>query len=231
MKTNLVSIALVIFFLMVACGKPSQSAIQTAIAQTLAARPTQISEKTSTIQPITNTPRPINTPSPTKTPQPKYGSLVDPVPFNTSGQFNSIDSNGVFNITAKVTQVMRGQEAWNTIYSANPYNDPPPAGMEAILIELYVHNDSTTGTFTIEKYKIFEFYKIVSNGRYLDGLSYHPCCLDNAGLLLLDEIMIAPDGETMGWFGSMVNQTDINPLLALGVNNQGSGGIYFKLTP
>jgi len=222
---------LLIVVLFVSGCQPSETAIQTAIAQTQAANPTSTFTPTKSNTPTkantptrTNTPRPKSTSTPRKTPTPNMGTLGNPYPYGTLANLSKTSGGETINLIFQVKKVMRGQEAWSAIYSANRFNDAPPTGMEAIMIELYAKNTSTSGILQFEKYD----FSIVSRGRFIDAFDYSPCCLKNAGFLEF-EILLAPDGEASGWIASMVSEGDYSPILAVGSDRSGRGGIYFSL--
>jgi len=226
-----------IYFLLIAlivclaaCA-PSQQAIQTAIARTQTAiktstrRPTVTPQATHTLIPtLTFIPTHIPIITPRKTPTPNVGTLDNPFPFGMLATLSRSSGGEKIIFILQIKTVMRGQDAWSAIYSANRFNDAPPAGMEAIMIELYAKNISTSGILKFEKYD----FSIVSRGRFIDAFDYSPCCLKNAGFLEF-EILLAPNGEASGWIASMVSEGDQSPILAAGSDQSGRGGIYFSL--
>jgi hypothetical protein len=83
---NQIATILVIAFLIVGC-QPSESAIQTAMAETQAALPT------ATLIPTkipTNTAKPTNTPKPTDTPEPTATNTPSPQPLTFTGSGDSV---------------------------------------------------------------------------------------------------------------------------------------------
>jgi hypothetical protein len=135
--------------------------------------------------------------------------------------------NGVkVNYNFEIKSVIRGEEAWSVIHEANMFNDAPPSGMEAIMIEMYVKVTSTSGFLTLAS----NDFSISTKGRIIDPYTYSPCCLASAGYTEFDA-KLNPGGELTGWIASMVNIDDNAPLLVLGADYNGRGGIYFSLTP
>ena len=45
-----------------------------------------------------------------------------------------------------VNEVVRGDEAWQLVQSANQYNDPPEDGMEYVAVKVWVRNIGTSDT-------------------------------------------------------------------------------------
>jgi len=125
----------------------------------------------------------------------------------------------------RIKKMIRGQEAWSAIYQANMFNDAPPNGMEAIMVQIYVKNISNSGFLSLDEYD----FSIVSKGQVIDHLSYSPCCLNSAGYIEF-EAKLNPGGEFTGWIASMVNEDENNPLIVLGADRNGRGGMYFSLT-
>jgi len=125
----------------------------------------------------------------------------------------------------KVEEVIRGDEAWSIIYKANKFNDPPPDGFEAILVKIYIKNTSSAGFLELSKY---DSLALATKGNVLDGFFYSPCCLDNAGLVEFD-VKLNPSGEHTGWFASAVHIDENSPMLVVGADRSGKGGVYFSL--
>lgn len=211
--------------LLAACA-PSPQAIQTAIAKTLTAAPTLTLIPTQTNTPVptfTSTPKRTSTPRPTPTSE--DGTFSNPIPYGfLMGMEQSTNGATKVNFDFGVKSVIRGQDAWKIIYRANMFNDAPPAGMEALLVEVYLKVTSTTGFLTLGQYDI----SISSKGRLIDHFTYSPCCLSGAGYTEFDA-KLNPGGELTGWIGSMVSIDDNAPLLVVGANYNGSGGVYFAL--
>jgi hypothetical protein len=214
----------ILIFLLTACA-PSETTIQTAIANTLTAAPTLTTIPTQTNTPFptfTSTPKRTSTPRPTPTSD--MGTFSNPLPSGYSaGMQRSVNGVSVsFNFEIK--NVIRGQDAWTIIYRANQFNDAPPSGMEAIMVELYVKVISTSGFLTLNNYDL----SIATKGRVIGPFAYSPCCLNNAGYTEFDA-KLNPGGELTGWIASMVSIDDNAPLLVLDADYNGQGGVYFSL--
>lgn len=153
----------------------------------------------------TTTPKP--TIAPTSTPIPSLGTIRNPVPL---GQKLSLSQGGIVGIggaefDVSVLSVIRGQDAWNKIYSANQFNDPAPDGMEYIIAEIQV-NHTGNDSQIIEMNSIY--WKTVSNKRYFDGFTSMVCCLSPS----LD-ISLGSGGEGIGILGLPIFVNDDNPML------------------
>lgn len=95
--------------------------------------------------PLTPTATPTNTPTPTQTLTPTPTATNTPVPDGSRshpypiGYVASFTNKKNQNLTVKVTDVTRGNEAWVKIYGFNPYNAPPPAGQEYVVVGISVN--------------------------------------------------------------------------------------------
>ena len=204
-----------------------QATINAGIEQTQEAQkavePTSTATDASTNTPKpTNTRRPTNTPKPTNTPS--IGAFNNPVPFGAGPQLTLTNEGEKVDFIFRVEEVIRGDEAWSIIYEANKFNDPPPDGFEPLLVKVYVKNTSSAGFLEIKYYDL----AVATKGNVLDGFFYSPCCLDNAGLVEF-EVKLNPSGEHTGWFASAVHIDENSPMLVVGADSNGRGGIYFSL--
>ncbi len=222
-----------------ACSQPAtqpatQPVTQTDIQATISAGIDQTQTAQEAVEPTsaptnapTNTPKPTSTPKPTNTPKPtdppSLGTFSNPLPFGDEVPMKTTDEGITFVI--KVEEVIRGDEAWSIIYKANKFNDPPPDGFEAILVKIYIKNTSSAGFLELSKY---DSLALATKGNVLDGFFYSPCCLDNAGLVEFD-VKLNPSGEHTGWFASAVHIDENSPMLVVGADRSGKGGVYFSL--
>ena len=165
------------------------------------ALPTSISVPTSTSVP-TNTPvPPTSTTIPTETAAPP--TVAPPTP--TSGPVGLSRSNPyppdemalVPNWSVRVLETVRGEEAWQIIAAANPYNDPPPEGMEYLLVKI----DAKCTYDDIEQHSMSESdFKLTGDRlvRYSSGFA--------AGLEPDLSAQLLSGGETEGWVAFLVGQ-------------------------
>lgn len=148
----------IVLFLLVACSQPTpdSDAIETAIAQTEAANPTNTNppepsntpeptetntpEPTNTPKP-TNTPRPTNTKSPTNTPtQPPTSTPVDTTQIISKNYVASQDSGGVILEVARV--LIANKDAVDIDFSDEELFDDKLVVME-IIFRLVNNTDET----------------------------------------------------------------------------------------
>lgn len=237
-----------------ACQAPvSEGAIQTALAETAAAQPTE-----------TPSPLPSDTPTPTETVDPfeltKAANQTQnaahaetaaaqatnlaltptktptrtPLPTATPSQGArtnpyarddtiALIQGGTIHFTMHVEEYLRGDEAWQKIYAANRFNDPAPDGLEFILLRIKV-------VYNGEDKGPLEIneaaWSSVSKGRIFDTFDAFVCCLDPE----FDFTLFA-GGEAEGWVALLVSVDDPAPLIAIGLHSDGTGGIFISTVP
>jgi len=171
-----------------ACGS-SDSVSPTAPAAT-----GQEQKPTTEAQP-TNTPRPTPVP-PTATPQPMGMSRSNPFPRS--------EVVAAPNWDVQVLDVMRGDEAWQAIQTANQFNEPAPEGMEYLLLRPHVkctYNDSEEHLISGNDFKVTGDRLAEYSGAY----AVEPDPQLDAQLF--------KDGETEGWSAYLVGQGEGNLIL------------------
>lgn len=142
----------------------------------------------------TDTPEPTETPEPTPIPP-----TPTPSPIGLS-RSNPYPANGLISVPnwdVQVVEVVRGEDAWTAIHAANMFNDPPPDGMEYILVKLYVKSTNTDS----------ETHSISGCDFDLTGDRFTKYTCGSASIVEPDPILDAElytDGETEGWAGYLV---------------------------
>jgi len=231
---------------------PAEDQIQTAIAQTQAAQATPI-PPTATIDPFeltkqanqtvnaayqstleaeatnkaltptttpTWTPRPSATSRPTATPTPEFGTRINPYPL---GGTVSLIQGGEIEFTLTIIETTRGEDAWDIILDANMFNDPAPEGLEYILIRVkVVYNGPDEGALELNDTD----WASISKGRVYDYFDSSICCLEPEF-----DVTLFAGGEAEGLIALLVAIDDPAPLAAIGMKSDGSGGLFFALTP
>lgn len=233
MRKIIVLLFVLIFVLFLAACTPSESGIQTAIAETQAAipptvtstpiPPTETSEPTAT-QTLTRTPTATRTATatrkPTLTPTPELGTRNFP---HIVGSVVALVQNQTLKFTLQITEIVRGAEAWDIIFDANQFNNPPPDDLEFVLLKVkVVYTGNDEGALELNRYD----WSSVSNGRVYDGFDASACCLEPEF-----DITLFAGGEAEGWVPLLVAIDDPNPLYAIGMESNGEGGIFFASTP
>ena len=233
-------VLLAVVVLVGACA-PSQEVLQEAVAGTVGAftplptytdYPTYTPDPTSTFTPTspptrvptrTLRPTPVRTATPRATATPDFGTRNSPYQL---GQVANLVRGGVLNFQLQVVEVIRGADAYSRILSANMFNDAPPAGYEFVLMRIHIaYTGADQGVLSLDKYDM----AVVTSGRiitYRDTIIYSPCCIEPDF-----DFQLLVGGEGEGWLALPVVVDDPNPLLVIGIHDDGTGGIYFSLTP
>lgn len=177
-----------------ASGTPAAAAGQpTAQATEAEADNSAAPEPAATDAPPTETPAPTAT----ATPPPVGVSRGDPYPVGTG-------LVSVPNWDVEVLEVVRGDEAWSRIQQANQFNDPPPEGMEYVLVQ--VRAVSTYADGEIHSIGQVDFKLTGSERNCYRGASVVP----PEPALRAD---LAPGGETTGWIAFLARQVDTDLIL------------------
>lgn len=214
---------------------PALTAVQ--IEATISARLTAvaspaapIAELPSALPQPTDIPMPTNspiptrratsTPRPTQTPAPEYGTRENPHPYGITAYLTKGDE---LEFTLTITDVKRGDTAWGTIVSANQFNDKAPSEMEYILATVVVeYTGSDKGVLEIELYD----WAIITNGQVLNRFQVPSvCCLASE----FDDVKLFAGGKAKGVMAWPVYLDDDNPRLVIGLDDDGTGGIFFLL--
>jgi hypothetical protein len=145
-------------------------------------------------------------------------SYDKPVPFNSAYSFSLGDEQD-FDLT--ITDVKRGQAAWDMLYIANMFNDDAPDGMEWVCA--MVHVDYTRGPSGKTLDMDTNWFSTVTKGSILEI----PFYVSPEPEL---DISVLPKGMGEGWVCGHVYQDDTNPLFVFGHTSSKSGW-YFSLTP
>lgn len=158
--------------------------------------PTFSPEEPTPIQ-FTNTPEPTPIP-PTPT--------IPVIGMSRSNPFQRNEIVSAPNWDVQVLEFIRGEQAWVAIQAANMFNEPPPDGMEYVLIKLHVkstYNDS-------------EEHSIGGGDFYLTGDRLTRYSSSDVTIVEPDPILDArlfTGGETEGWVGFMVGIGEGNLVL------------------
>lgn len=152
-RTGLAALLVLVSLLFVGCSSgTSQSAIQTAVVQTLAAIPTQAPSATpvptDTPTPVpTETPGPTNTPLPTRTPLPTAttiaGTFENPLPIGST--FTQPDVGNTTTVSCTVLDAVYGDEA-NKLEQTSPdhsmFSARPSADQEYVAVKVKLTLDA-----------------------------------------------------------------------------------------
>jgi len=148
-------------------------------------------------------------------------SYSNPAPMATMQTLTKKDLLQTYSVDTKITQVIRGAEAWTMVQNANMFNSPAPEGYEYLLTKIYLKvNDINDG----EQYNLSDYnYTLVSS----DGKDYEHSMEVAPEPLLSANLYKGASNE--GWAIFTVKTTDLNPKIAFGRDYNGSGGLWFKV--
>jgi len=119
-------------------------------------------------------------------------------------------------------QIVRGSEAWQLIYDANMFNDPPEAGFEYILAK--VRFEYLTGPTPDTAYDVSPvWFDAISS----DGKEYDTAYVVGPDPSIRTDLY--PGASHEGWAAFQVAQSDAKPVMTFGRRYDGTGGVWFKL--
>ncbi len=152
-------------------------------------------------------------------------SRSNPAPIGTPVIFEDHNdySNGDYEVRSTVLEVIRGDDAWDMIYDANLFNDKPQADQEYILVKIFVEFLSTSKEDVQFQVNDYNTYEAVSS----EGVDY-----PIQSIVLPDpelDIDMYVGASYTGWTGYLINKNDAKPLLSMGREYDGSGGIWLKI--
>lgn len=143
-----------------------------------------------------------------------------PASIGTSITTNYVrGSSTTYTAIITVLQVVRGADAWATIYAANPYNSPAPVGTEYILAKVRYNYLSGPAMESLSDWT-FQFFS--GSGVKYDQVSV-------VGLAYEFSYTLYPGNMVEGWVAIRVSTTDLTPLLSFAVASDGSGGTWYKI--
>ncbi|MEK4452288.1 MULTISPECIES: DUF4352 domain-containing protein [unclassified Paenibacillus] len=146
-------------------------------------------------------------------------SRSKPAALGQTVNFNNKDYG--FSGTASITEVFRGQFAWQKIKDANMFNDEAGAGYEYILAKVNVkitnYKESDAAVHMTEAY-----FKLIST----TGTAYDYVTVVTPDPSINTDIYVGSSHE--GYVAFKVKQGDTSPLIAFARSYDGTGGAWFK---
>lgn len=161
-------------------------------------------------------------PEPPLDPEDKGYSRRNPAPIGTTLSAEWSDYKGEYKANVTLLEVIRGERAWQMIYKANRFNNPPVEGYEYILARISF--TYRIGPDRDIQYKIspLDFTAVSSSGRDYDYASVVEPSPELSAYLY-------PGASMEGWAAYQVEKTDAKPLLTFARDYRGTGGIWLKL--
>lgn len=121
-----------------------------------------------------------------------------------------------------ISQVIRGEEAWKMIQSANTFNDEPKAGFEYLLakakVSITANKKAADGAVDIWN---GDFILVSGSGTDYDRLSV---VLPDPGI----DANIYAGSSKEGWVAFQVKKDDLSPVISYARSYNGTGGAWFK---
>jgi hypothetical protein len=177
---------------------------------------------------VNTTPRPTHTPcppcptcpppaAPTATARPS--NRAAPIAFDQPFEMTT-EAGGTFVLA--VTEAYRGQAAWERIVAANQFNEPPPEGMDYLLV--YATVDYVSGpeseALVLDQWS----WRVVTHNE----IHRPPSVVEPAPAF---DLAFFPGASGGGWMSWLVYEDDRAPLLVIGLAYDGSSGVYFATGP
>ena len=181
---------------------------------------TQVPTVAPVAPPPTYTSLPTRTPRPTPTPTPQMGQRSRPIPF---GESFALEVGSGKEVYLSFTQVLRWKKAWQKVKKASRTNGRPPEGMKYLLAFAEVEFNEGPSDEAMQLSR--DDFQMVTNNQTLEP---------PAGVVDPKprfDISILPGSRASGWMTWTVFEDGESPLLVIGMDENGSGGIYFELIP
>ena len=180
----------------------------------------------------TPTPTPTTTTTTTPTPSPGY-TRSNPVGIGitlttkvsrtgvAAGKYT--DTFGEYEVCLTLLEIIRGDRAWQLVRETSMFADPPEPGFEYILAKIKFEylTGQTPDT-------IFEVSPVWFNVVSMNGNVY----ARSIGLREPEPSIrcaLYPGASHEGWIAYPVTVDDTRPLMTIGREYDGTGGIWFKL--
>lgn len=126
-----------------------------------------------------------------------------------------------FNLKVELTEMIRGESAWQMVKAANMFNDQPADTQEVILAKFKVEVTNSNNSNIQFSLSSFDFDLVSSSGKdYENPLYVEPDPSIDAKLYT--------GASHEGWVAFVVDKTDTKPLIVFKKEYDGSGGMWFK---
>ncbi|MDR3539973.1 MAG: cell wall-binding repeat-containing protein [Desulfosporosinus sp.] len=159
--------------------------------------------------------------SPNKRTAPTSSAITNPGPLNVTQTIvvNSFDT--IFTADVTVDQIIRGAQAWTMMKNANALNDLPKSGYEYLLAKISFKLLDIDGGKSLSVVGKSDFNLVSQEGKVYDQV------LEVVPDPKLDTTLYK-GAANQGWVVFLVKSTDAKPTISYGVNDDGTGGIWFK---
>ena len=147
----------------------------------------------------TDAPEPTSVPEPTPTPQLEPG-------MSRSNPLTIADVIEAPNWTLEVLEAVRGDEAWGLLQTTNQFNEPPPTGMQYVLVRL-----KATSTYADAESHLISQSDFGLTGDRLILYDYASVVVPEPEL----NAELFTGGETEGWLGFMAGADEGQLMLVI----------------
>ena len=149
-------------------------------------------------------------------------SRMNPAEINETQIFSEKSYTGdSFEFQLTLTNLVRGNEAWQMVYSANKFNDEPSQSQEIILAKFNVKVTNASNSEMQFNASKFDFDLVSQEGKDYEFASY---VLPSPAF----DAKLYEGASAEGWVAFLVNKTDERPLIVYGKEYDGTGGVWFK---
>lgn len=174
----------------------------------------KVADKTATVKPNA-------TPTATKAAENVLGSRKNPVPVGTEATAEVDNYLNKYSVTIKITQVVRGEEAWNLIHEENQFNDEPAEGFEYLLVKVWVRVNNVKDDEAVDV-NDYSFDAFTGKNEELDRVIV--VCPKPS----LDGKLYA-EAETEGYLVVQAKKDDTGTKIVYELGYDGAGGVWFSL--
>ncbi len=130
-------------------------------------------------------------------------------------------SGETFDLNTTLTEVIRGDVAWQMIHAANMFNDPPLPNQEVVLAKFNVLVTGASNNAMQFDLNRYDFIMVSQDGRDYESASY---VLPDPKL----DSNLYNGASNEGWVAFLVEKTDSRPVIVYGKSYDGTGGVWFK---
>ncbi|TVX97350.1 copper amine oxidase [Cohnella terricola] len=149
-------------------------------------------------------------------------SRSNPAPLGTAVSVDVADILNPYSATVTINEVVRGEEAWKLVQTANMFNDAPKDGFEYIVAKISAKATKTKKTDSQIDISNYSFTLVSPVGKdYENQFAVAP----EPALSL--KLYAGASGS--GYAVFTVDKKDTDPLLTFGRKYDGTGGAWFKL--
>lgn len=168
----------------------------------------------------------LNDPSYQETPKPSQdigsNNRSNPANLNETIIVNSrLYTGEEFELQMTLKEIMRGDSAWQLLYSANRFNTAPTSSQEIVLAKFNVKVTSAPNNNIQYNLTKHDFNMVSQGGKDYEFVSY---VLPSPVL----DAKLYNGASNEGWIAFLVDKSDLKPVIVNGKSSDGTGGVWFK---